>query len=486
MKRLIRIIVICSFLLASFAMAPGLAAPNDPPANFLPLFMNGGTVPRHTVSGSVVDSDGFPVSNVVIRDVRGMLAVTDSDGEYAIRVVEGDNTLTAERSGYSIPERSLTVATDLTEVNFDAQVGCGNIVVNESINVGAGGWDFITTGFDATVFAGTDTTIFYSTPSSGRTGIDPALAVNELSDSKARSQVYHVPSDADTAFMGLWVYQLATGVPGEGDHQYIEILDEGNVVQDTLLFANANTAAWNYIEFPLESYIGDSIKIQIRTLNDGSGGVSAMYFDDVMLVICNAHCESQVINGDMETAGTGWFYHGVQVVPPVYSTLYNHSLGGSWSLQTGIPLGGIDQASTSEAFQDVNLPSSHKGALLTFWLLTTRDDMGIPVVDGLSAAEFPAIEAVPMAPSLRSPTVIEAVNTPDEDWVYVYIFDEETDELTRLLWEEASHWPNWERYSFDVSDWLGKDIELLFGTYNDGLDGPSALYVDDVVLGTCP
>jgi hypothetical protein len=32
---------------------------------------------------------------------------------------------------------------------------------------------------------------------------------------------------------------------------------------------------------------------------------------------------------------------------------------------------------------------------------------------------------------------------------------------------------------------MGQQIELLFGTYNDGKGGPSAMWIDDVVVGTC-
>jgi bacillopeptidase F (M6 metalloprotease family) len=76
--------------------------------------------------------------------------------------------------------------------------------------------------------------------------------------------------------------------------------------------------------------------------------------------------------------------------------------------------------------------------------------------------------------------------TQEEDWLYLYVNDDEGDFLERLMWEKTIDSKNtWLRYRFDLSDYMGQKIQLLFGTYNDGRGGPSAVYIDDVVLGTC-
>ena len=135
MKKLVRILIfsflICSLFLSSFGV---LADPDIPRPVYLPLMVqggggNGGTF---TVSGTVKDVDQFPVANVTITDKDGAVAVTDIDGKYSFKVKAGENTLTAVRSGYDIAPQNLNVTSNLTAVNFTAQVGCGSIVVNET------------------------------------------------------------------------------------------------------------------------------------------------------------------------------------------------------------------------------------------------------------------------------------------------------------------------------------------------------------------
>jgi len=490
MKKLVRILIfsflICSIFLSSFGV---LADPDIPRPVYLPLMVqggggNGGTF---TVSGTVKDVDQFPVANVTITDVNGAVAVTDIDGKYSIKVKAGANTLNAVRSGYDIAPQNLNVTSNLTAVNFTAQVGCGSIVVNENLTVGMGGWDFLTDQPDH-VIAGTDTGVFRSDPSSGRVGINPGVDDNVASTTRARSKLYHIPSDADAVFLGLWVYQLYT-VAGEFDRQYVDLVDSDGDIIRNLYAAYENTAAWTYLEFPLDDFIGDSVKIQIRALNSGGTGYATMYFDDVSLIICNTHCDDQIVNGGFEIQDpdpniSGWLYMPPQTNTPVYTTAYAHT--GTYSMRTGIPTADPDMESSSEVFQrNIDLPSDQSGAMLTFWLNTTRTDGVVP--------PGPIAPSVGSGPTVRVPSAIglgsppRVVNaTPEEDWFYLYVYDDEGDYLDRLMWEKTIDSKNtWLRYRFDLSDFMGQKIQLLFGTYNDGRGGPSAVYIDDVVLGTC-
>ena len=491
MKRFFRVLMVCFILLASIGIIPGLAEPNDPPPLFLPFMTRygGSQAVTHTVSGAVRDSGQYPLASVLIEASNGASATTGLDGTYSIQVPEGPTTLTATRSGYNIEPLSLNVTANLTQVNFSAQVGCGNIVVNEQVTVGMGGWNFLTDQEDDVV-PGTDTTVFQSAPSSGRVGIDPADPVNIASTTRARSQLYHIPdeADADAVFLGLYVYQLDTGA-GEFDRQYIDLVDEGGNIHN-LYTASANTAAWTYLEFPLDDYLGETVRIQIRVLNDGGAFYSTMYFDDVTLVICNTHCDSQVVNGGFE-ARDGWLYNAEAIINPWYTGVYFHT--GLWSMQTGIPPAGVTNIggtyyfnveSSSEVWQrNIDLPGDQSGALLTFWIYRTS-------VEGVPPPGAPAVGFDPTryAPALadtasRGPLVVNA--TPPEDWVYVYVYDDDGGFLAKPLWQRATNDNTWMRYSFDLSDYMGQQIELLFGTYNDGLGGPSAMWIDDVVVGTC-
>jgi bacillopeptidase F (M6 metalloprotease family) len=40
----------------------------------------------------------------------------------------------------------------------------------------------------------------------------------------------------------------------------------------------------------------------------------------------------------------------------------------------------------------------------------------------------------------------------------------------------------WQTHTFDLSAYAGQTIRLHFGVYNDGLDGRTAVYIDNAAL----
>ena len=71
-----------------------------------------------------------------------------------------------------------------------------------------------------------------------------------------------------------------------GDAQYILLRSTTNSSFDTLLWMLKNKRQWQYYEFDLINYRGQTRNLQFGTYNDGSGGVTAMFVDDVELLIC--------------------------------------------------------------------------------------------------------------------------------------------------------------------------------------------------------
>lgn len=137
-----------------------------------------------------------------------------------------------------------------------------------------------------------------------RTGIVNA-ADNRYSYSSAR-QTVTIPSTAYKANLKLYIYPISGESPlnpvsampkhllvgpfGQApladDLQYVLILNQANQVLDTLLWQRSNSQSWTLKEFNLLGYAGYSIKIQFGTYNDGYGGITAMYVDDISLEIC--------------------------------------------------------------------------------------------------------------------------------------------------------------------------------------------------------
>jgi hypothetical protein len=74
--------------------------------------------------------------------------------------------------------------------------------------------------------------------------------------------------------------------PLASDVQYLLILDQYYNWIDTLLWMRDDSSQWEYIEFDLEDYAGWFIYLQWGTYNDGWGGITSMYVDDVSLQVC--------------------------------------------------------------------------------------------------------------------------------------------------------------------------------------------------------
>jgi hypothetical protein len=136
-----------------------------------------------------------------------------------------------------------------------------------------------------------------------RTGItDPDDNRYSYSDAY---QLVTIPSGADSAILRLWLFpgsdETLTGLAlpepllgtlfGESalasDVQYVLILDRYGNWLDTLFWNLRDTRRWEYREYNLRPWAGQTIRLQFGTYNDGGGaGVTYMYVDDFSLEIC--------------------------------------------------------------------------------------------------------------------------------------------------------------------------------------------------------
>lgn len=161
------------------------------------------------------------------------------------------------------------------------------------------GWDFPPTP----VTAGYSTDQAYSGARSIRLGI--VGTVNRLSFSSARQRVT-LPVSATSAQLSLWLYPTSTEVqqaafspeiasavsgagisaaaPAAGDVQFIFIMDDQGRVLQRLLWMLDNSRTWKLHTFDMSAYIGKSIWVHFGVYNDGDGGTTGMYVDDVSLI----------------------------------------------------------------------------------------------------------------------------------------------------------------------------------------------------------
>ncbi len=135
-----------------------------------------------------------------------------------------------------------------------------------------------------------------------RTGIVHA-SHNRFSYSDAGQEVT-VPNGISSATLSFWVYSRSTEVSDliilpeipatmvlgaealTGDVQYALILNKFGTWIDTALWRHSNAQSWQQFSFDMTSYKGDTIRVQFGTFNDGIGGVTVQYVDDVSLQAC--------------------------------------------------------------------------------------------------------------------------------------------------------------------------------------------------------
>lgn len=127
-------------------------------------------------------------------------------------------------------------------------------------------------------------------------------AHNRYSYSDFRQQVY-VPASSTSATLRYRIYSISGESPfapvperptaaefGQaamsGDVQYLLILNKFQYWIDTLLWRRSNAQVWEYVEQSLWHYRGSILNLQFGTYNNGWGGVTSMFVDDVSLVTC--------------------------------------------------------------------------------------------------------------------------------------------------------------------------------------------------------
>jgi hypothetical protein len=443
----------------------------------------------HEISGRVLSPQNIPISGVKIQTNLGQSALTDQNGNYSLDGLnEGIYTLTPSLGGtkFSPASSAVVVPPDVVMLNFTADVSCGEALVNGSFE-SSSSWEFPVTEYTA----GYDTSQAHSGSRSARTGITNP-ADNRFSYSSTRQKV-SIPAGTSSAYLSFWVksFSASAGVlslpakpeigaplneiPMASDVQYVLVLDEAFNIIDTLIWHLSNNQVWTEYQFNLTKFAGRTIWLHFGTYNDGYYGISSMFVDDVSLDICPAGgtpppsptpgpCSNLFQNSGFESV-SAWEIP-ITAYPAGYSSAQRHT--GSWSMRTGITYTGDNRYSYSDFRQAVHIPSGASVAKARFWLYSLSGE-----AIGLSQLE----NIIPTGRPFKE-TVLSG------DLQYVLILDQYQNWIDTLVWQRSNE-GYWHYYEFDLRPYSGYTIYLQFGTYNDGYNGISSMYVDDVSLDDC-
>jgi hypothetical protein len=455
---------------------------------FIPL-LNKGPIGSQSIAGQVLNPQNIPISGVAIRTDHGQVAVTNQNGEYSLGgLVDGNYTLTPSLGGtiFSPASSYVVVPPDVVKLNFTAEVDCSEALVNGGFENNSG-WDIPITEYTA----GYSSSEAHTGGRSMRTGI-VSSADNIFSYSSTRQKVT-IPAGTTSANLTFWIKPFsgqiktlslpakpAIGSPLNevqlsGDVQYILVLDNNFNIIDTLIWQLSDSRAWTKYQFSLSAYAGKTIWLHFGTYNDGLDGISSMFVDDASLDICPGGgsptptvtpgpCGNLFDNSSFE-ATSDWEIP-ITAYSAGYSTAQAHT--GTRSMRTGIFKTADNVFSYSDFRQAVHIPTGAAVAKARFWLYT------------LSSGTTTLSQ-----PEMITPTGLPFDQTTlSGDLQYVLVLDQFQNWIDTLVWQRTNE-GYWHYYEFDLRRYAGRTIYLQFGTFNDGVNGITSMFVDDVSLDNC-
>jgi hypothetical protein len=384
---------------------------------------------------------------------------------------------------------------------------CANQVANSGFEYN-GSWNISNTPYPAVY----STAARHSGVRSMRTGIPLNTYTNVYSYSDIWQTVY-VPSGVGSARLKMWLYprsqeaavsadepesetqeQMAPNAPAEGklwdeqalapdapDVQYVLILNPTNgAVRRTLeWWTPRHAAGWLYREYDVSAFAGQYIRLQIGVLNDGIGGRSVMFVDDVSLEVCNNPppppvCTQRITNGGFES-NAGWYIPNT-AFSAGYSTWLRQS--GARSMRTGIVYWYHNRYSYSDFRQAVTIPAGTRTATLRFAAYSMSGEAYADVALDPVPGEAQRAEVSPTSGDLGAEAMAGDVQ-------YLLVLDRYGNWIDTLVWRRSNE-SYWRSFTFNMNRFIGQTIQLQWGSFNNGTGGVTSMYIDNVSLQACP
>ena len=357
--------------------------------------------------------------------------------------------------------------------------GCSELVINGGFEVTDLHWGL----------AGTTVPPSYSTARAYAGERSLRLGIVDSANLNASDNLYQdiaLPDSAQHFTLSFHYWASHEAAPGS-DMQILNIYEATTGVRLAQPWSRlSNEQSWQFAQIDLTHFRGRTLRIEFGVQNDGSGGRTALYLDDVSLLACEPDATPFVTpsataaappsatpqpvatpapdgcvvsdtlsNGGFEYALDGQlnWSTGESAVPPVLS---NQSSGGAWSLRLGNPPGSGTQniVSYSSVRQLIQLPAGAGSASLR-WSHLLRSQ-----------------EAATTSPSLAS----------DRQELILLTSSLATE---AILYRSRAESATWATETVDLTPYLGGSYYLYFNVYNDGNGQRTWMSLDDVQVHVC-
>ncbi len=407
----------------------------------------------YTVSGQITDEIGRPLNGVVISDGGGGSATTGPDGTYSIVVngLQGDYSFSPLKAdaGFAPSTVDLDVRSNISSLDFTGPSTCGELIANGGFETDEW-WERQSAGFSTAIFNSGERALLLGQSDGGGSlaGI-----------STATTPIISISSEAKDPQLRLWIYtqsvtaaSKAASAAGPADTffgpdtdpndlQALQVLDaNGQVLETVWEYQGANNQEWGVVQYNLYKYSGQHIRLRLLVQNDGLGGESAMFVDDISLSTCptipapevynptgapeeiQSACSNQLVNPGFETVA-GWGIPNT-AFPAGYRSrdVYPEEVwAGNWSMRTGIPAyrADLNRYSYSDFWQTVFIPGSATSAQLVLY-----NKMVNPLAP--SSAEVEAEESDSENQPGFAAGAVWGEQPLSGDWTYILILDPHT------------------------------------------------------------
>ncbi len=322
---------------------------------------------------------------------------------------------------------SMTTGVSMASGDAAADPTCLNLVQNSNMELGSG-WLFAPSpapGIYTTEQA-------FSPTRSARLGITTASNVNAFSSMR---QTIVVPS-GDTLRLRLQVLQLSQPLDPNAQ-QEIRILDATTGATLRQVWSSlSNDAVWKGLQFDLSEFLGRTIVLYINARNDGAGGRTAMYVDDVVLELCSEGGPTATwtpTSGFVTATPTPWVVTNTPT-PPLFVTatptpvvVTNTPTPGGFVTATPTPVvvtntptpgGFVTATPTAVVVTNTPTPGGFVTATPTFVVVTNTPTPTVFVVTNTPSPSSPTITPTftPIPPPPGGTCKECLLNTGFEEW----------------------------------------------------------------------
>ena len=415
------------------------------------------------------------------RGARGMLSLFS----FALlmgALLVGLGTVTAWAQGPTPPTgaQEATPATGDVGAAHLSPDGCSELMINGGFEVTDLHWGL----------SGTALPPSYSTAKAQTGTRSMRLGIVDSANLGVSDGLYQdvaLPNSMQHFTLSFHYWPIHEAAPGN-DAQILNIYEATTGVRLAQPWSRlSNTQAWQFEQVDLSHLRGRTVRIEFSVLNDGGGGRSALYLDEVSLLACEPDATPFVTppatsappqpsatpppvatplpsgcaasdtlkNGNFEQALNDWsdWIVGKSPAAPVLS---EQSHEGLWSLRLGNPPGSNTQnaSSYSSVRQLIELPADASSASLRWSHLSRSQD---------PAALIPSIA------SDRQELILLKASLETE----------------AILYRSRVENPAWETATVDLTPYLGESYYLYFNVFNDGNGQRTWMYLDDITVNVC-